>query len=240
MMMMLAAAVSASASTATVRGALTVAAARHIVGRGRAEERVPERVCVARGGQQHPGQEEPAQDEAAELAQHGATRQLLEDLFHWLLEPCLWYVRKACKAPVPTSDIMLAQALMRLLDSHLDEWRVDEGEGEDDKKKKDKGDAKKAPDAKKGGELLQGFFIFSLVWAVGATVDEAGRGKFDAFLRQLLKRETPEILASTPGAPQPQTPADKTPLAKLARPLRSCACVWVCGCVGVSGVGWLR
>ena len=37
------------------------------------------------------------------------------------------------------------------------------------------------------------------MWAVGATVDGDGRAKFDAFLRQLLKRETPDDLKAFEG-----------------------------------------
>ena len=94
-------------------------------------------------------------------------------------------MRKCCRAPVPTSDILLANSLMRLLDAHLDAWR-DTGD-KDDKNYV----PKPPPDAKKGGELLQGLFVFCLIWCVGATVDDAGRAKFDAFLRALLKREAP-------------------------------------------------
>ncbi len=59
----------------------------------------------------------------------------------------------------------------------------------------------------------QCYFLFSLVWAVGATVDNEGRVKFDAFLRQLLRKESPDAL-SAPGAPQPSPPQNF----KLARP----------------------
>ena len=50
-----------------------------------------------------------------------ADRTTLVELFEWLLPPCLWFVRKMCKSPVPTSDILLAQAVMRLLGAHLDD-----------------------------------------------------------------------------------------------------------------------
>lgn len=36
-------------------------------------------------------------------------KTLLTDLFGWLLEPSLYFVRKYCRAPVPTQDINLAQ-----------------------------------------------------------------------------------------------------------------------------------
>ena len=54
-------------------------------------------------------------------------------------------MRKCCRAPVPTSDILLANSLMRLLDAHLDAWR-DTGD-KDDKNyvPKPPPDAKKAP-----------------------------------------------------------------------------------------------
>ena len=40
----------------------------------------------------------------------------------WFLDPCLWYLRRECRSPVPTTDIMLAVAVMRLIKSHLDIW----------------------------------------------------------------------------------------------------------------------
>ena len=46
-------------------------------------------------------------------------------------------------------------------------------------------------------------FVFSVIWAVGATVDEASRVRFDAFLRQLLEGGA-RILARE-GAPQPSS-----------------------------------
>lgn len=49
--------------------------------------------------------------------------QRLFKLFEWLLDPCIAFVRKNCYESVPTSDINLAQSLMRLLWSSLDEFR---------------------------------------------------------------------------------------------------------------------
>ena len=30
-------------------------------------------------------------------------------------------------------------------------------------------------------------FIYSLIWSVGATIDDKGRGDFDRYLKQLMK-----------------------------------------------------
>jgi len=40
------------------------------------------------------------------------------------------------------------------------------------------------------GELIEPWFIFSLLWSVGGTVDNNGRKKFDAFLREKMKEHS--------------------------------------------------
>merc|ERR1719162_390910 len=52
-------------------------------------------------------------------------RAWLVEHFEWLLDPCLWYVRRECKCPVPTQEIQLARALMRMLAAHMDLWLED-------------------------------------------------------------------------------------------------------------------
>lgn len=41
-------------------------------------------------------------------------------------------------------------------------------------------------------KLLEGFFIFSLIWSIGATTETAGRTAFNLFLRKLLKKSVEE------------------------------------------------
>ena len=41
---------------------------------------------------------------------------------------------------------------------------------------------------------LDSLFLFALVWSIGASVDQEGRVKFDAMLRQLLAGDVPEEL----------------------------------------------
>jgi dynein heavy chain len=98
-------------------------------------------------------------------------RTIIVDMFCWLFDACYYCTRRFCKSPVPTTEIMLADAVMRLLSAHLDDWRdIDEN--------------KKPPEPKRAAEMIQSYFIFCLTWGLGASVDIDGRGKFDAFLRQ--------------------------------------------------------
>lgn len=41
-------------------------------------------------------------------------------------------------------------------------------------------------------QLVEGLFLFALVWSVGCTGDGASRARFDVFLRALMAGETPE------------------------------------------------
>ncbi len=41
-------------------------------------------------------------------------------------------------------------------------------------------------------QLVEGVFLFSLVWSVGATGDGDSRVKFDTFLRSLCMNSVPE------------------------------------------------
>ena len=41
-------------------------------------------------------------------------------------------------------------------------------------------------------KLLEGLFIFSLIWSIGATTEIAGRTFFNLFLRKLLKKSVEE------------------------------------------------
>ena len=89
---------------------------------------------------------------------------------------------------------------------------------------------------------LQGLFVFSLIWCVGATVDDAGRAKFDAFLRALLKREAPGAegalaVLAVPGAPQPMAPDPKD--LKFTRPLPEKGTVFDVVWTGKDWVEWM-
>eukprot|EP00965_Chrysotila_dentata_P002957 95741-Pleurochrysis_carterae.AAC.3 len=120
-------------------------------------------------------------------------RASMRELMECLVPPCLWFVLKLCRAPVPTSEMGLAQNMMRLISSQLGPWRDAEGEH---------------LDPKQAVETLQSAVVFSLIWGIGGTVDAEGRRKFDAFVRCLLKRDRPPEL-SNPTAPKTAVLATK-------------------------------
>ena len=85
-------------------------------------------------------------------------KEQITALFDWLVPPCLRVATKICKMPQPMQEINLAQSLMRLLDSLLDEFK----------------DAEKIASMKEAlvSVWIDSLFLFSLVWSIGASVDE--------------------------------------------------------------------
>jgi dynein heavy chain len=107
-------------------------------------------------------------------------KEQITGMFDWLVPPCLRIATKMCKQPQPMQEINLAQSLMRLYESLLDEFRDEEKVAEMNKLLQ--------------AVWLDSLFLFALVWSIGASVDQEGRVKFDAMLRQLLAGDVPEEL----------------------------------------------
>ncbi|XP_031440303.1 dynein axonemal heavy chain 7 [Clupea harengus] len=99
-------------------------------------------------------------------------KDLLTVLFDRVLPASLQLIRKATKELSPTSDTNLANSLMNLMDCLMDEFR-DEAK-------------MKSMNEKDICSWLEGMFIFSWVWSVGASCEEVGRLKFDELARELL------------------------------------------------------
>jgi dynein heavy chain len=101
-----------------------------------------------------------------------AHKEQITGMFDWLLPPCLRVATKMCKQPQPMQEINLAQSLMRLYESLLDEFQ----------------DAERIAEMNENLVVvwLDSLFLFALIWSVGASVDEDGRKKFDSMLRKLL------------------------------------------------------
>ncbi|KAL0050690.1 hypothetical protein WJX82_005287 [Trebouxia sp. C0006] len=100
-------------------------------------------------------------------------------LFEWLVDPCIAFVRRNCRELVTTADINLPVSLMSLFSSLLDCFKPNAA-----------GEPPVLP--AEPTKLLEGLFIFSLIWSIGATTETAGRTLFNHFLRKLLRKGVEE------------------------------------------------
>ena len=87
------------------------------------------------------------------------------------------FIRKNCRELVPTSDINLVQSLMNMFMCQCDPFMVAAGE---------KGPPPGLANKKDTPKLIDGMFLFSLIWSIGASVEAEGRTKFTEFLRKLV------------------------------------------------------
>ncbi|KXJ11002.1 Dynein heavy chain 1, axonemal [Exaiptasia diaphana] len=104
-------------------------------------------------------------------------KERLEKLFDAFLEDSIAFMRSNMKEFAPTVDSNLTCSLMRLLDCFFEPFVPKEG--------------KTIPQEKIDmiDKLLEPWFIFSLIWAVGGTSDGDGRKKFSDYLRKKMKEE---------------------------------------------------
>ncbi|KAK2921231.1 hypothetical protein Q8A73_000716 [Channa argus] len=101
-------------------------------------------------------------------------KELIVDLFDWLVQPCLDFIERECHFVVQTSPIHLAYSLMKLYTCLLDEITGFETDGTHTKT------------SQEITMLLQGLFLFSAVWTIGGTITGDSRKKFDIFYRALI------------------------------------------------------
>ncbi|XP_060261772.1 dynein axonemal heavy chain 3 isoform X3 [Ovis aries] len=104
-------------------------------------------------------------------------KELVNDMFMWLVQPCLEFTRLQCKFVVQTSPIHLAFSMMRLYSSLLDEIRAIEEE---------ESELFEGLTSQQIFLWLQGLFLFALVWTVAGTINADSRKKFDLFFRNLI------------------------------------------------------
>ncbi|NXJ14869.1 DYH7 protein, partial [Odontophorus gujanensis] len=100
-------------------------------------------------------------------------KEFIVGLFDAMVPLCLEFIRKHTKELSPTSDTNLIQSLMNLMDCMMDEFT-------DEAKIKSMNDHDIF-------SWLEGIFLFSLIWSVGASCKEDDRLKFDKVVREMLK-----------------------------------------------------
>ncbi|XP_048578532.1 dynein axonemal heavy chain 1-like isoform X2 [Nematostella vectensis] len=101
----------------------------------------------------------------------------LQALFDGFLESSLKFIRDNVKEYAPTVDSNLTCSLMRLLDCFFQPFVPREGQTILPEK------------LALIEQLIEPWFIFSLIWSVGGTTDSDGRKKFSEFLRKKMKEE---------------------------------------------------
>ncbi|XP_010562350.1 PREDICTED: dynein heavy chain 7, axonemal [Haliaeetus leucocephalus] len=99
-------------------------------------------------------------------------KEFIIGLFDRMVPLCLEFIRKYTKELSPTSDTNLIRSLMNLMDCMMDEFA-------DDTKVKAMNDHDIF-------SCLEGIFLFSLIWSVGASCKEDDRLKFDKVVRGML------------------------------------------------------
>ncbi|XP_074644244.1 dynein axonemal heavy chain 1-like [Tubulanus polymorphus] len=100
----------------------------------------------------------------------------LQGLFDFFLEDSIKFLRKNMKEFVASMDSNLTFSLTKLLDCFFAPFIPKEGE-------------KPIPEERLARvvELIEPWFIFSLLWSVGATCDNDSQHKFDQWLREKTK-----------------------------------------------------
>ncbi|KAK2532645.1 Dnah7 [Columba livia] len=99
-------------------------------------------------------------------------KEFITGLFDRVVPLCLEFIRKCTKELSPTTDTNLVRSLMNLMDCMMDEF-ADEAKV-------------KAMDDQDIFSWLEGIFLFSLTWSLGASCKDDDRLKFDKVVREIL------------------------------------------------------
>ncbi|ESO89088.1 hypothetical protein LOTGIDRAFT_210054 [Lottia gigantea] len=111
--------------------------------------------------------------------------ELVTDLFEWLIDPCLEFIRTKCKTLINTSNMHLVQSHMRLYTCLMDEIIAAINQKTEEGEEGGEGHSE-ALSSQQIFLWLQGLFIFSLIWTIGATITGESRKQFDVFFRNLI------------------------------------------------------
>ncbi|XP_019331155.1 dynein axonemal heavy chain 1 [Alligator mississippiensis] len=107
----------------------------------------------------------------------------LASLFSKFLEDSISFVRRSVKEVIASTDSNLTMSLLKLLECFFQPFIPIEG-------------IRKVPREKTArlGELIEPWFIFSLIWSVGATGDAQSRVAFNLWLREKMADEQIQLL----------------------------------------------
>ncbi|XP_033628553.1 dynein heavy chain 7, axonemal-like isoform X2 [Asterias rubens] len=100
-------------------------------------------------------------------------KKMISDMFDRMIPASLEFIRKSgVKELSPSNDTNMVQSLMNLMDSLMDEFQ-DEA-------------AVSKMDEREIISWIEGIFMFSFIWSIGATIGVDGRKKFDFLFREIM------------------------------------------------------
>ncbi|XP_051046156.1 dynein axonemal heavy chain 7 [Phodopus roborovskii] len=100
-------------------------------------------------------------------------KEFIEGLFDRMVPVSVEFIRRHTKELSPTSDTNLVRSLMNLIDCFMDDFA-------DENKQKERSD-------RETFSLLEGIFLFSLIWSIGASCTADDRLKFSKILKELME-----------------------------------------------------
>ncbi|XP_055472779.1 dynein axonemal heavy chain 7, partial [Psammomys obesus] len=100
-------------------------------------------------------------------------KEFIEGLFDRMVPVSVEFIRRHTKELSPTSDTNLVRSLMNLIDCFIDDFG-------DENKQKERSD-------RESFSLIEGIFLFSLIWSIGASCTADDRLKFSKILRELME-----------------------------------------------------
>ncbi|XP_044097135.1 dynein axonemal heavy chain 7 [Neovison vison] len=106
-------------------------------------------------------------------------KEFIVGLFDRMVPVSVEFIRKHAKELSPTSDTNLVRSLMNLMDCFMDNFS-------DEIKVRERND-------RETYSLLEGIFLFSLIWSIGASCKDDDRLKFDKILRELMEGPISEL-----------------------------------------------
>ena len=110
-----------------------------------------------------------------------------EGLLLQLLHPAIEFARKKCTLPVPVTPNELAFTTLQILLCFVNSWIVEEDIDVMDSPLMEEKSSVSLP--KDFDEQLKNYVFFSVIWAVGGTVDENSRQGFSDFFFKLINGE---------------------------------------------------
>jgi len=110
--------------------------------------------------------------------------------FRYLLHPLIEFTRKKCRVPVPVTENEFTYSALKYFDCFMMEWK----EGDDD----DEADIMDSPLKESKNEIqvpkdyedsVKNMILFSVVYAIGGTIDERSKEIWHEFLSKLIDGE---------------------------------------------------